>query len=179
MNSIAARTNHHVEMPIAMRILIADDSALFRLLLNKLLTDMGYEVIVCEDGRAACDILLQDNPPPIAILDWMMPEMDGLQVCEEIRTKTDRPYIYMLLLTSKNTKDDLLRAFDAGFDDFLTKPVDADELKVRLRAAQRILAWQDQLMQVQEQLRVQATHDALTGLWNRRAIFDMLDKELA
>jgi len=145
MNSIAARTNHHVEMPIAMRILIADDSALFRLLLNKLLTDMGYEVIVCEDGRAACDILLQDNPPPIAILDWMMPEMDGLQVCEEIRTKTDRPYIYMLLLTSKNTKEDLLRAFDAGFDDFLTKPVDADELKVRLRAAQRILAWQDQL----------------------------------
>src|SRR5271169_5459367 len=161
-----------------MRILIADDSALFRMLLKKLLTDLGYDVIVCENGRTALEQLRQDNAPQMAILDWMMPELDGLQVCEEIRKLADRPYVYMLVLTAKNTKEDLLRAFDAGFDDFLTKPVDADELKVRLRAAQRILAWQDQLIKAQEQLRRQATRDFLTGLWNRRAIFELLDNEL-
>jgi diguanylate cyclase (GGDEF)-like protein len=162
-----------------MRILIADDSALFRLLLKKLLADMGYDVVVCEDGRAACEHLRRHDAPQMAILDWMMPELDGLQVCQEIRQQSDRPYVYVLLLTAKNAKDDLLRAFEAGVDDFLTKPVDAEELKVRLRAAQRILAWQEQLIKAQEQLRIQATRDALTGLWNRRAVFDMLDMELS
>ena len=121
-----------VSLPTTMRILIADDSALFRLLLNKLLTDMGYEVIVCEDGQSALDHLREDHAAQIAILDWMMPGLDGLQVCEEVRKLPNRPYVYLLLLTAKNTKEDLLKAFNAGFDDFLTKPVDAEELNVRL-----------------------------------------------
>ena len=161
-----------------MRILIAEDEPGCRLWLRTLLTKLGFDVVVCEDGLSAWKLLQERDAPKFAILDWMMPGMDGPQVCQEVRKQADRHYTYFLLLTAKNQKKDLLKAFQAGADDFLSKPVDEDELQVRIEVGQRILAWQDQLISVREQLRIQATRDGLTGLWNRGAVSDLLEKEL-
>ena len=155
-----------------MKILIADDSATCRLILQNHLSKLGFEVETCEDGLSAYHRLQEDGAPHIAILDWEMPGMDGLQICREVRKQVAGPYVYLLLLTGKNRKQDLLEAFQAGADDFLSKPLDEDEMEVRLQVGQRILAWH-------EQLRIQATRDALTGLWNRGALLDLLQKELA
>jgi serine/threonine protein kinase/DNA-binding response OmpR family regulator len=122
-----------------MKVLIAEDEPGCRLLLDALLTDLGYEVVVCEDGQAAWTVLQQPDAPRIAILDWMMPGMNGLQVCRAVREQAEREYTYVVLLTAKTQKKDLVSAFQAGADDFLTKPVDEDQLRARLHAAQRIL----------------------------------------
>jgi len=161
-----------------MKILIADDSQTFRHLLHTVLTKMGFDVADYSEGLTACAALKQKEAPTMAILDWEMPGMDGLQVCREIRKQEALPYTYLMLLTGKNERQDVLEGFRAGADDFLFKPLDVDELTVRLQTARRILTWQEQLIKAQEQLRMQALRDALTGLWNRRAIYDLLDKEL-
>ncbi len=161
-----------------MKILIADDEPDCRLWLQTFLAKLNLDVVTCKDGLTAWNLLQSRDPPKIALLDWMMPGMDGLQVCQAVRKQADRPYTYLLLLTAKNRKTDLLRGFQAGADDYLCKPIDEDELRGRLLAGQRILAWQDELISVREQLRIQATRDGLTGLWNRHAISDLLKKEL-
>ena len=109
-----------------------------------------------------------------------MPGMDGVQVCREIRQgDQDQSYTYVILLTGRGRKEDILFGMDAGADDYITKPFDADELKVRLRAAQRILDLQAELIAAREALRHQAMHDSLTGLWNRLAILERFQQELA
>ncbi len=108
-----------------------------------------------------------------------MPGMDGLEVCRQVRRRGGEPYIYILLLTAKTQKGDVVAGMDAGADDYVTKPFDAHELKVRLRAGQRIINLQNELINAREALRIQATHDALTGLMNRATIFDALQKELS
>ncbi len=122
-----------------MRILIADDDPVCRLLLRTVLAELGYDVVDCEDGLGAWTRLQQPDAPRVVILDWMMPGMNGLQVCRAIRERSDREYTYVILLTAKTQKKDLVSAFQAGADDFLTKPVDEDQLLARLNAAQRIL----------------------------------------
>lgn len=114
----------------------------------------------------------------MAILDWMMPGMDGLQVCREVRQLMIEPYTYVLLLTAKSQKADIIAGLEAGADDYLTKPFDANELRMRLRAGRRILDLQEELIFVRDELRVQATHDSLTRLWNRAATCDILQREL-
>ncbi len=155
-----------------MRILIADDDAVSRLKLEALLSKWGYEVISVEDGTTAWETLQQHDTPRLTILDWMMPGMDGSEICRQLRQLKDRAYVYVLLLTSRIGKQDIVAGMEAGADDYLSKPFDAQELKVRLRAGQRIV-------ELQEALRVQATHDALTGTLNHGAIIDMLQRELA
>jgi two-component system cell cycle response regulator len=153
-------------------ILVADDDAVSRRLLQATLERWGYEVVVAEDGARAWEILQEEAAPQLAILDWMMPGLDGLQICRKVRSLGEQHYVYLLLLTAKSEKEDLVKGLDAGADDFLTKPCDAQELRARLRAGIRIL-------ELQETLRVEATHDALTGLWNRGATFDLLRRELS
>jgi two-component system cell cycle response regulator len=111
-------------------------------------------------------------------LDWMMPGMDGTQLCQEIRRSKPEPYTYILLLTAKSAQNNVIAGLDAGADDYVTKPFDPAELKVRLRTGKRILYLQEQLINAREALRDQATHDGLTGLWNRSAILDILNSEL-
>jgi diguanylate cyclase (GGDEF)-like protein len=108
-----------------------------------------------------------------------MPGMDGVEICRRIRSAGREPYIYILLLTARNESQDLIEGMDAGADDYLTKPFNAHELRVRIRAGRRILDLQEELLQAREALREQATHDALTGLLNRAAILAKLDDELA
>jgi two-component system cell cycle response regulator len=162
-----------------MRILIAEDDPVSRRLLQATLTKWGYEVVVCVNGTEAWESLQSDNAPRLAILDWMMPGLDGLQVCRKVRERGSEPYFYMLLLTAKIQKEDVVAGMDAGADDYVTKPFDAHELKVRLRAGQRLLDLQNELIAAREALRVQATHDALTGLFNRVTILDTMKRELA
>jgi len=160
------------------RILIAEDDPISRRLLEVTLHKWGYEVVSCSDGESAWDKLQQPEAPTLAILDWMMPGMDGLQVCREVRQMMTEPYTYMLLLTAKSQKSDIIAGLEAGADDYLTKPFDASELRMRLRVGQRILDLQAELIFVREELRTQATHDALTHLLNRAATCDILQREL-
>jgi two-component system cell cycle response regulator len=161
------------------KILIADDSIVSRHLLEATLCKWGYDVAVACDGAQALDLLQQDQAPALAILDWMMPGMTGLEVCRRIRQRGREPYIYILLLTSKSQKEDLIEGMEAGADDYITKPFDQHELQVRLRAGKRLADLQAQLMAAREALREQATKDSLTHLWNRSSILDMLARELS
>jgi two-component system cell cycle response regulator len=162
-----------------MRILIAEDETIQRRLLESLLTGWGHEVTVATNGSQAWAMLQGENRPDLTILDWMMPGMDGLRVCAELRKDSSQTYVYIVLLTARNRKQDLLQALDAGADDYLVKPFDAQELKARLKAGKRILDLQEQLVSANRNLQFQATHDSLTGLLNRRAIVGILQEELA
>jgi len=162
-----------------MQILIADDSLVSRHLLDATLRKWGYEVVVACDGSEAWDILQRDNAPPLAILDWMMPGMTGPEVCRLVRQRAREPYTYILLLTSKSLKEDLIEGMESGADDYIIKPFDQHELKVRLRAGTRLVDLQAQLLSAREALREQATKDALTRLWNRSSILEILTRELA
>jgi len=112
-------------------------------------------------------------------LDWLMPELDGPGVCREVRKRKEHSYVYMVLLTSKESKEDVVAGLESGADDYLTKPFDPEELKARLRTGIRILDLEDRLIEAREDMRFQATHDALTSLWNRGVIMELLERELA
>ena len=161
-----------------MKILIADDSIVSRHLLSSTLKKWGYDVVAACDGDEAWKCLQADEAPSLAILDWMMPGHTGPEVCHMVRQAGREPYTYILLLTSKGLKEDLITGMESGADDYLVKPFDQHELKVRLRAATRILDLQGELLSAREALREQATRDALTGIWNRRAIIDIMRKEM-
>lgn len=160
------------------RVLVAEDDAMFRRILQKWLEDWGYQVTLAHDGARAWAILQQSSPPQLLILDWMMPGIHGVDLCRRVRRQNRSPYQYILLATSKDAKQDLVSGLEAGADDYLTKPFDRSELRARLRACNRILTLQDDQMQAQEKLRFQATHDALTGIWNRGEILATLRREL-
>src|SRR5437867_12537322 len=108
-----------------------------------------------------------------------MPGLNGVEVCRKVRQRTRAPYVYLVLLTGKGRKEDVVEGLDAGADDYLTKPFDPHELQVRLRTGKRIMTLQAELIEAREALRVQAMHDPLTGMWNRRAILEVLGSELA
>jgi two-component system cell cycle response regulator len=167
-----------------MRILIADDSIVSRHLLDATLRKWGYEVVVACDGVEAWNVLQADDAPNLAILDWVMPGLTGPEVCRRVRervkeVKEKDTYTYILLLTSKSLKEDLIEGMEAGADDYVTKPFDQHELKVRLRAGTRIIDLQRELVMAKEELREQATKDFLTRIWNRSSILDILQRELA
>ena len=157
-----------------MKVLIAEDEPVSRLLLERFLQQWGYEVVSASDGDEAWWILQREDAPHLAILDWMMPGMDGATICREVRKRNGQPYTYLVLLTAKAQKQDVVEGLEAGADDYLTKPFDANELRVRLRAGRRILDLQDYLLSSSEAQRFPATHDFLTGLWNREAIMGIL-----
>jgi two-component system, cell cycle response regulator len=162
-----------------MKVLIADDSATSRAMLRKSLARWGYEVVMAEDGAEAWDILEKPDAPPMAILDWVMPHLTGPDVCKKVRETRREPYTYILLLTSKNSKDETIEGLEAGADDYIVKPFDQQELSVRLRAGKRIIDLQLSLMEAREELREKANKDLLTKLPNRSAIMATLETEIA
>jgi diguanylate cyclase (GGDEF)-like protein len=166
------------ESGAGLRVLVADDNPVFRCMLRSMLGKWGYQVVEASDGVAACGLLESADAPRLALMDWMMPGLDGVEICRRIREAGREPYIYILLLTARIGSEDLVEGMDAGADDYLTKPFHPQELRVRLRAGSRILELQRELLKTQEELRVRATHDSLTGLWNRAAILETLDKEV-
>jgi diguanylate cyclase (GGDEF)-like protein len=162
-----------------MRTLVAEDDLITRRLLQAHIAKWGHEVVVAKDGAEAWTILNGDDPPRLVILDWMMPEMDGVTICREIRKSEKQPYVYIILLTGRTRKEDVIEGLEAGADDYIVKPFDAQELRVRVRAGSRIIRLQEDLMSALASSDFQATHDALTGIWNRRAVIDRLNGELA
>ena len=113
-----------------MRILLAEDDVITRRLLEAQLKKWGHEVVPCSDGQQAWDQLNKDESPKLVILDWMMPVMDGLTVSKKIRELETRPYTYIILLTAKSRKEDIVEGLEAGADDYITKPFDPQELRV-------------------------------------------------
>jgi phosphoserine phosphatase RsbU/P len=128
-----------------MRILIAEDDPVSRRLLNVSLTGWGYEVHVTVDGRAACQALEAADPPPLALLDWMLPEMDGLEICRRVRSTEAGKAIYIILVTARARKEDVIVGLNGGADDYITKPFDREELRARIRAGARIVELQSSL----------------------------------
>jgi diguanylate cyclase (GGDEF)-like protein len=162
-----------------MQALVVDDSAVYRKLIGDHLRSWGFGVTLAESGSEAWRILEQPNAPKLVLLDWVLPDLDGLELCQRIRQAgASSPYTYIILLTSKEGRQNMLQAMQAGADDYLVKPFDELELKARLLVGKRILDLQEELVSARESMRHAATHDSLTGLTNRGEILAMLEREL-
>ncbi|HVY29938.1 MAG TPA: diguanylate cyclase [Polyangiaceae bacterium] len=161
-----------------MKILLADDEPIARTMLEHWLAGWGYEVTLARDGESALQALKDDPELRLLVVDWVMPKKDGIEVCKAIRNGPQEPYVYIVLLTAKDDKSDIIAGLDAGVDDYLVKPCNPLELKVRLRAGRRVIELQEQLVKARESLRFEAMHDSLTGLLNRGAVIEQLTKEL-
>jgi two-component system cell cycle response regulator len=164
-----------------MRILIAEDDVTSRLILENMLTKWGYSVVSATDGNDAWKKLQEEDSPKLVILDWMMPGMEGIEICRKIRenSKSDDQYTYVALLTAKESKENIVTGMDAGADDYITKPFDMHELRVRVRAGQRIVQLQSELLEAKKDMEIQSRTDPLTGVLNRRAILSQIENELS
>lgn len=162
-----------------MKILIADDDPVSSRLLDRLLVKWGYEVIAAHDGAEAWEVLQAENAPRVALLDWIMPGIDGLEICRRVRARSSQPYVYIMLLTANDKVGNLVEGLESGADDYLTKPFHPQELRARLRVGLRMLDLESRLVEARESLRFKASHDSLTTIWNRGAIIEMLERELS
>ena len=148
-----------------MKILIADDSSTIRRLFEVLLKKWGYETVVVEDGLKAWEILSGENPPSVALLDWMMPGMDGIEICRKVGELRLSNPPYLILVTGRNTKEDLVYGLEAGADDYITKPVDPNELRARVRVGVRMVELRSALAQRVRELEAERNHvKTLQGL---------------
>jgi two-component system cell cycle response regulator len=162
-----------------MQVLVVEDSAVYRKLIGDDLQAWDFRVTLAEDGAQASAVLDRPDSPKLVLLDWVLPDIEGIELCQRIRKAgSSRPYVYVILLTSKDGRQDMLHAMEAGADDYLVKPFDELELKARLLVGKRILDLQEELVQAREAMRHAATHDSLTELLNRGEILAMLQREL-
>ncbi len=135
-----------------MRLLLAEDHPVTRKQLEVLLVSWGHEIVICTDGAEALNVLMQEGSPRLAILDWVMPGKNGAEICREIRTLKNRPYVYIILLTAKSGEEDVIEGFEAGADDYIVKPFVPHELRVRIRGGERIVELQSQLIDAKAHL---------------------------
>lgn len=156
-----------------LKVLIAEDNLVCCRNLAKNITDWGYEVITARNGTEAWNLIKKENIR-LAILDWMMPGMEGVDLCLRIRQESSEknsPYIYIILLTGKDQQEDVITGLASGADDYMIKPANLFELKVRIQNGSRIIELEDKRIQL-------ATYDCLTNLWNRTKIFEFFEEEL-
>lgn len=161
-----------------MKLLVADDSNVSRSMLSAITKSWGYQVILAEDGEQAWQIMQEDDAPQLLLLDWEMPKMNGIEVCERVIAKYPENPPYIVLLTSRSSSDDIVEGLSKGANDYLSKPFDTAELQVRLQVGKRMVEMQDKLNDTLNELKELASHDSLTGLLNRRAIMAGLPKEI-
>jgi len=154
-----------------MKILIVEDDPVSRRLLESFLSGWGYSVQLASNGSEAWEILRNPDAPNLLISDWMMPEMDGLELCRRIRAEGKASYTYFIILTAKGKKEDIVKGLEAGADDFLIKPFSHEELKCRIHIGERILNLEERILQL-------ANTDALTGVLNRRAFMQRMEEEV-
>ena len=163
-----------------MNILLAEDSKIYRHLIGGCLKEWGFDFVTVDDGLGAWDVLEKEDRPMLALLDWVLPGVNGIDLCRRIRERAShQQYVYTVVLTAKNKKQDLLDAMEAGADDYLVKPFDPPELRVRLLAGKRIIDLQTELIGARESLIFSATHDSMTHLSNRAEIISFLEREIA
>ena len=162
-----------------MQILVVEDSPVYRQLLTSHFGEWGFPCTIAKDGSEAWALLQRPDCPKLVVLDWVLPDIDGVELCRRIRQEgAGNSYSYIILLTGKDGKKDMLQAMQAGADDYLVKPFDQLELKARLLVGKRIISLQEELVSARESMRYAATHDSLTGLMNRGETVDFLTREL-
>ncbi len=160
-----------------MKILIAEDDLISSKILQKNLLNWGYHVVAASTGAEAWQALQDDNLR-MALLDWMMPGMDGIEVCRKIRRRKKFKYTYIIILSAKDRKQDIITGLSSGADDYMSKPVNFLELRARLQTGRRIIDLEDKLLVVQNQLKDLASRDSLTKVWNRSEIARFLSEEM-
>jgi len=161
------------------KILIADDDVTSRRVLTGVLKKYGHEVVTTVDGAEAWEVMQRPDAPRLAILDWMMPGLAGVEVCRRARTLPSDQPPYIIILTSRDEKADIVAGLEAGADDYVAKPFDADELRARVDVGRRLIELQERLMEAREALAHEAMHDPLTGVLNRRAFAVALSRQLS
>jgi two-component system cell cycle response regulator len=154
-----------------MKVLIVDDDPVTRRLLKAFLTKCDYEVVIARGGTEAWEILQEPESPSLVVSDWIMPDMNGLDLCRKVRQAQEATYTYLILLTGKGQKEDVVEAFEAGADDYLIKPFDQEELKYRIRTGERIINLEQKILEL-------AHTDFLTGVLNRRAFMQRMEDEI-
>lgn len=157
-------------------ILIAEDDLTSRMVMEGFISKMGYEPISAEDGKQAWEILQKPDAPALALLDWEMPEMDGLEVVSRVREKLQHRFFYLIMVTGKSTRDEIIEGISMGADDYVVKPFDSKELGVRIRAGLRIVELQRELVKANIKLNELARTDGLTGFYNRVVLYQDLGK---
>ncbi len=162
-----------------MKVLIADDDPVSRITLSGILSGLGYGMTEAEDGLEAVKKMSCPDAPRLALVDWMMPGLEGPEVVRRVRSLDGDNPPYIIMLTSKCKESDIIEGLDAGANDYLAKPFSSGELAARVAVGSRTLKMQDELIRSREELAYLASHDGLTGMLNRRAVTDMLSKELA
>ncbi len=158
-------------------ILVIDDDRISRNIFQSHLVKAGFNVVCAPDGQQALD-MFDDHFFPIVITDWMMPQIDGPTLCQLIREKRTDGYVYIIMITSKNTKNDIVSGLKSGADDYLTKPIHPGELIARVYSGIRILNLETSLKKAQEDIRRLSITDPLTGCFNRGYLNDQLPKEM-
>ncbi len=163
-----------------MDVLVAEDSPVYRKLLDNYLVEWGFRHTIVNDGSEAWRVLQRPDSPRLLLLDWVMPGVDGVELCRRVRIRAAarNACSYIILLTGRDRKQDMLEAMQAGVDDYLVKPFDEWELRARLNVGKRILELNQQLVEARAHVRHAATHDSLTGVMNRGEILDSLRTEL-
>ena len=161
-----------------MKLLIAEDDLTSRTILTAVVSKWGYEPIAVEDGEAALQVMQADNPPRLLLVDWEMPVINGLDLCKHIREQESSDPPFIILLTSRSSTDDVVAGLEAGANDYICKPFQNAELQARLEVGNRMLDLQQELNRAKEEMAFQASHDALTGLFNRRAIMETMGREI-
>ena len=168
------------------RALVADDDRTTTAVLRQTLRQWGVDVFVADDGLAAWQLLQDGCSPSIAILDWMMPGLDGIELCRRIRTTPSLAGLYVILLTGRSTRNDLVHGLDAGADDYMIKPIETEELRARVQVGLRAVTHQGRLTERVAELQATRDHlarlastDALTELYTRRWWFELAATEFS
>jgi diguanylate cyclase (GGDEF)-like protein len=163
----------------AMRVLVAEDSTIYQRLIGTCLRDWGFTPTLVKDGKEAWETLRRPDAPRLVLLDWVLPGLDGLELCRRIReASSEGSYSYVIVLTGKSGQKEMLEAMQAGADDYIVKPFDEPALRARLSVGRRILDLQEELVAARESMRHAATHDRLTGIMNRGEVMEALAREL-
>jgi len=160
------------------KVLVADDSAVSRKLVELTLSEKQYSLVFAKSGRETLDLFAEQHPS-LVIVDWMMPDLTGLEICKHIRSRAQASYTYIILLTGKSEKESVVEGLAAGADDYLTKPFHHEELIARVGVGLRIIGLQREIEAKNLLLKELSLTDALTSLPNRRAIEDWATRQLS
>jgi len=161
-----------------MRILLSEHDLLLGNLVESVLAKWGHSVSTARNVNEVWSTFYEQDRPNLMVLDWAMPDMDGVELCRRIRGRTDEAYVYILMLCESEASADVAAGINAGADDYIVRPFDARQLKIRLRAGQRILDLKAQLAESERKLAFQSTRDAITGAWNQAVVLDFLKGEV-
>lgn len=162
-----------------MQVLVASHDTLLQRAATRLLQELGHETVTAGSGAEAWHFLNAEQPPPLALLEWDLPGIDAQALCARLHDRRNAPYVYLIVMGSGSAEAEPLAALDGGADDFLPRPLDPSLLKLRLRAAEHIVALHNDFRETRQALEYKSTHDALTGTWNRGEVLGILEREVA